>query len=414
MKYIPVKTHVLWLVLVALSVSCNEEPIPYGSSDTSINIDTLTVSSIYGRSYQIPPQMGNSTKLYLGRKGEYESPLTLIEIYSRSSGIPSNMFSSFLDSTITIDSAVFSISLAQDSIPTTSTFSLFYFPTGGDSLFHETQSNYRNLSESELLADAQLIGQEPLVEVFVDSTTIIPPKLTYRLSREVIDYLADTSEVNDNRTFLLKADDVLDVMIPFVSRETGNGPGITLYYRRFLVNSEGDTLTDTSRVTFLARKDMSLIIPGELTDRDTTLISIGRAKGLNAIIQIDLDPLTLPELTVIKSAELVFNSSEDSLADNFGIIAYPLVDTVDVTAFRIYETDPYAVDPAYPMSAVLSGGRLKIQIRSFLQAIHFDRISNLGIKFIPNSTNDPFQVVHFQTNEQDSLTPYLKIQYVAP
>jgi len=410
----PVKPHVLWLVLVTLVVSCNEEPIPYGSSDTSINIDTLTVSSIYSVSYQIPPQMGNNTKLYIGRKEGYESPLSLIEIYSRSAGIPSNMFSSYADSSVTIDSAIFSISLAVDSIPVTSTFSLFYFPFGGDSLFHETQSNYLNLSESELLADAQLIGQEPLVEVFVDSNTVIPPQLSYHLPREVVDYLADTSGVNDNRTFLLKADDVLDVMIPFASRETGNGPRITLYYRRFAVNSEGDTLTDTSRVTFVARKDMSLIIPGELTDQDTTLVSVGRAKGLNAIIQINLDPLTLPELTVIKSAELVFNSSDAVPGGDFGIIAYPLIDTVDISSFQFHESDPYAVNPVYPMSATLLGGQLKVQIRSFLQAVHFDRISNLGIKFIPNSTNDPFQVVHFYTNEQDTLTPYLKIQYVAP
>jgi hypothetical protein len=410
-SYLPV--FCIFLGLLA----CTDETIPYSVNDSELNLDTLRVDAIWGFAYQVPPQAGALPRLYLETTGEYQTPLILVGIASQTPEAQPTTLVSLIDSAVFLDSAIFQMTLDQDTIPTDIDFGLYYFPEGGpvqgDSVFNEAGSHYNNLTEADLMAAAYLVDQQPLTRKELDTTGTAITQLIYHLSTTVLDSFIDTSGINANRTFMVKPMDNLPERVAFYSRESGNGPRLTIYYRQVKTTSD-TTIVDTLEATFYTTKDLALINPGELTTADTTLLSVGRARGLRSVVQFEWNRDWLPEQAVLKTAELHLFTPEDNLEKTFKVLGYPITDSLSIQSFQILDTDSYSINTGYPLSANVNGNRLILEIRSYLQSVQFQRLTNYGIKLFSSTGNDPFQVVHFYTDVQDSLSPYLTIQYVAP
>ncbi len=91
---------------IALLISCTENTIPYDLSDSDLNIDTLTVRLIDGGTYLAPPLMGSTNGLYFGESDGFKNLFSLIQLSSLSlSGAV--WTTNLLDSTVTVDSLVF-------------------------------------------------------------------------------------------------------------------------------------------------------------------------------------------------------------------------------------------------------------------------------------------------------------------
>ena len=92
---------------------------------------------ITGFHYQTPPELGNSTLLYLGTDSSgFENPFAIFKVQNNSINT-SETFTSLSDSTIEIDSAKFILTFNSDTVETGMIFDLYYFPNTADSIFSE-------------------------------------------------------------------------------------------------------------------------------------------------------------------------------------------------------------------------------------------------------------------------------------
>ena len=70
------------IVISVFNWQCAEEPIAADLSHLSQTADTLTLHSITGYTYQVPPEIGSIKRLYVGTKGELYFPFTFFKIHS--------------------------------------------------------------------------------------------------------------------------------------------------------------------------------------------------------------------------------------------------------------------------------------------------------------------------------------------
>ena len=156
---------------------CLQNTVTDDLNDPGMMHDTLSISSIMGFNYQTPPELGNSTLLYLGTDSSgFQNPFALFKVQSNSINT-SETFDSFSDSTVEIDSAKFILTFNSDTIETGMIFDLYYFPNSGDSIFNESNSNYLNLIESEL--SSEYVSSGRLFQRLPDSTETIYPTLSF-------------------------------------------------------------------------------------------------------------------------------------------------------------------------------------------------------------------------------------------
>lgn len=398
-------TIIVIIMSIVIFFSCTENPIPYNLSDSNLNLDTITVRSIEGGTYLAPPLMGSTDGIYFGSADGFDNLFSLVQFSSLSlSGIVRNY--SLLDSTVTIDSLVFTFTATDDTLLTNGQFELYYFPEGGDSVFSETESHYLNINETDVV-NAVSIGHSIFTQEVPDSTESIYPKLSFTIENkdDVISFIADTTDTQ-NRTFMLKNIDPIDDIVSIRSRETADFPIINVYYR---------VSEDTLHSVFFPLKDMTIVEPREVTESDMNSISVGRATGLKSIIQFDLSeiPIDSTVIMVIKSAELIFNSISEISLDNFEIKAAILEDSVNISNYWEIDEDEYSIEPDVLMTGIFEANQMKMEIRSFLQGVNTSSYNNFGLKLYGSSSSDPFQSANliFDQNNSDN-NPYLKIVYV--
>ena len=389
---------------IVMFFSCTENTIPYDLSGSNLNIDTVTVSSIEGGTYLAPPLMGSTSGLYFGNTDGFNNLFSLIQFSSLSLSGAIWTYS-LLDTTVTIDSLVFTFTATEDSLLTTSEFELYYFPEGGDSLFSESESNYLNINENDVVSAAP-IGRSIFTQDVPDSTESVYPKLSFTIENkdDIINFIADTTDTQ-NRTFMLKNIDPIDNFLSVNSRETSDYPIINVHYR---VNE------DTLHSVFFPIKDLTIVEPRELTDNDVNNISVGRAIGLKSIIKFDFKDIPIDSANmVIKSAELIFNSIPDISLDDYEISAAILEDSIGISNYWEIDEDQYSVNQDVLMTGTFEDNQLKIEIRSFLQGVNTGSYSNFGLKLFGSTDSDPFQSANliFDPNNLDN-NPYLKIVYV--
>jgi hypothetical protein len=384
--------------------SCTENPIPYNLSDSNLNIDTVTVRSIEGGTYLASPLMGSTKGLYFGNVDGFSNLFSLIQFSSLSlSGTVRNY--SLLDSTVTIDSLVFTFTATDDTLLTNSQFELYYFPEGGDSVFSETKSHYLNINETDVV-NAAPIGQSIFTQEVPDSTESVYPKLSFKIDNknDIISFIADTA-ATQNRTFMLKNIEPIDDIVSIRSRETVDFPIINVYYR---------ANEDTIHSVFFPLKDMTIVEPRQITESDMNNISIGRAAGLKSIIQFDFNEIPIDSTAmVIKSAELVFNAIPEITLDDFEIKAAILKDSIEISNYWEIDEDEYSIEQDILMTGTFENNQMKMEIRSFLQGVNTGSFKNFGLKLYGSSSSDPFQSANLILDQNNSdNNSYLKIVYV--
>jgi hypothetical protein len=397
-------TTIVIITSIIIFSGCTENPIPYNLSDSNLNIDTVTVRSIEGGTYLAPPLMGSTKGIYFGSANDFNNLFSLIQFSSISLSGVVNTYN-LLDSLVTVDSLVFTFTATVDSLLTNSQFELYYFPEGGDSVFSESESNYLNITETDV-SSAVPIAKSIFVQDVPDSTETVYPKLSFTIDKkdDIVNFIADTSDTQ-NRTFMLKNIDPIDNNLSINSRESADYPIINVHYR---VND------DTLHSVFFPLKDVTIVEPRQITENDINNISVGRATGLKSIIQFDFSVIPIDSnAMVIKSAELIFNSIPEISFDEFEIKVAILEDSVNISNYWTIDEDEYSIEPDILMTGTFNGNQMIIEIRSFLQGVNTGSYNNYGLKLYGSSSSDPFQSANLILDQNNSdNNPYLKIVYV--
>ncbi len=396
-----------------------DEPLHADLSTGQIELDVQELYGIDGFSYQIPPIIGNKTKLHLGIDEGYTYKALLFKTSFLSFESFYWTLSSFLDSTVIIDSSFFTVNIHKDTLETPATFALYYFPQNSvDSIFSESETHYLNFTDNEILT-GEFVANGVEESYVVDSMTT-----KYRVNFPV-DQLFDSTFADTalNYTLMLTLPEGNDEFHSFYSREYDYTneltPKLEVYFRVYTYPDSADTSQDvridTLSRSFYVTQDLSIMVPPAVTDDDTSFITIGRGKGLRSLIKMDfLDTLQLPKQTSFDKAELTFHIVPDTNISSFSIWAAALTDTVNLSGFETYDKDEFSVDASIYTSGSVLNNKVVFNIKNFLQNQYFENIENLGLKLYANINNNLQTDVHFYSADHDSLYPILFIQYVAP
>ena len=410
---------VSFIVLIIVS-GCLENTVSTDLNYSGMTHDTLSVSSISGFNYQTPPELGNSTVLYLGIDSNgFHNPFALFKVQSNSVNTPET-FSSFLDSSIVIDSTKFLLTLNNDTIETNMIFDLYYFPNSGDSIFNESNTNYLNINESDL--GLEYVSSARLFQKTPDSSETIYPTLSFNL-KHIIHSFIDSSNINQNRTLMVKPKFELSNVVSFKSSESGFSfaPQLHIFtHDTTFIDSTTDSVSvDTFSHHFIATDDLSIIIPPDISNIPN-MLTLGRGLSYKGLIEIpDLDSILspLPEQSIITKAELSFYYPIDTSQSNFYLQLQPVSDSLHYDQLQgVLLNDPIEVmSNILPVVNISNNGKVDLNIREYLQLIHFGYISNFGLKLQVVNTSNPFNLYSvYSQSTSDSLNPKLFIHYVSP
>lgn len=415
-----IKFRLLGVGLVCVFyTSCMEDPLKADLSKTDLNLETQELYDIEGVTYQVPPTIGSKTKLYLGTDDDFVYKAILLKSSFYSFESSAWTLSSFLDTTVKIDSAYFIIRVAKDTLETPATFSMYYFPLNGlDSVFNEAESHYLNFTDSEINA-SEFVSMATEESIEVDSITT-----NYSVKFPAVNLFDSTfADTSLNYSLMIIQENGNNELNSFYSREYDYSnsltPKLEIYFRQFTYPDSADTSEDVSIDTlsrsFLVSQDLSIMVPPDLSEQDTSYVTISRGKGLRSLIKMDfLDSLQLPKQTSFDKAELTLFMVPDTNISSFSIWAAPLNDTIILPAFEILNEDDFNVHASLFSSGSVQDSKVVFNIKNFLQNQYFENVDNLGIKLYGNINNSLKTEVHFYSADHDSLYPKLFIQYVAP
>ena len=382
--------------------SCSEEPIHTDLTNLDNNIDTLLITDIFGYNYQISPEIGGYNKLYVGSKEDFTFLSSLFNF-------PSNSWGTFFDSTVTVDSIFFKVFSGDSLIENNPNLNL-YFST--DSIFDESNSLISELGD--VVYDEWVGVGMPSVEVVIDTSDTISTFQETVLKWDIgslVETIIDTSTLY--RTFSLSLPSGSSSFFELYSREYSSGsldPKIEVYYRREIGSNPDSSVVDTLTRIIYVSEDISVIETLEIDDNGNNNILISRARGSRAILNIPFDSLSLPQYSVIRSANLSLFQPRDSL-DNFSVRMDPLKFLPD-TGSSIFNADPYENLGLYFSSAKVASNKLQISLKSYFQSVLMtDSLTNVGLKFSASTTNDLFESVNFDLNHVNNK---LEIFYVSP
>jgi len=400
------------IVISVFNWQCAEEPIVADLSHLSQTADTLTLHSITGFTYQVPPEIGSIKRLYVGTKGELYFPFTFLTIHSY--GSDGTGWDSLLDTAITIDSVFFKVYSNDSLLSSDIGVHLYFLP---DSFFSELESNYIDYPSFSFSQWADL--DRPSISQVIDTTdtaqTYAETVLSWEIS-EILPTLMDTTDSNLVRTFGIGFPENLDsTFLEIYSREYSSGsqdPKIEVYYRQEMYVASESSPIDTLMKTFYTVGDLSIVYPGEGYDVLPGEIAVSQGKGFRSIVNIPFDSLTLPEFSLIRSAKLILKQGSDT-TDAFGIAMQPLSEGLDTTE-TIFDNDPYQELGAYSSSSTIVDGKFEISLKSFLQSILMvDTLKNVGMKLSSGLSSDLFETARFDLLS-DTDPARVEILYVAP
>ena len=402
MKSFRLLFHICFIFFLYFFNSCSEEPIHTDLSNLNNNIDTLLITDISGYNYQISPDISNYNRLYVGSKEEFTFLSSLFNFSS-------NGWDVFFDSTVTIDSIFFKV-FSGDSLVEDNTNLNLCFST--DSIFDENNSLVSELGN--VVFDEWVFLGIPSVEVVIDTSDTISTFQETVLKWDIgslVETIIDTSTFY--RTFSLSLPSGSSSFFELYSREYSSGgldPKIEVFYRREIGSNSDSTVVDTLTRIIYVSEDISVIETLEIDDNGDGNILISRARGSRAIINIPFDSTSLPQYSVIRSANLSLFQTGDSL-DNFSVRMDPLKFFPD-SGSSILNTDPYENLGVHFSSATVATNKLQISLKSYFQSIlMIDSLTNVGLKFSASTSNDLFENVNFDLNHVNNK---LEIFYVSP
>ena len=394
--------HICKVCFFYFFTSCSEDPIFTELSNIDNNIDTLLITDIAGYNYQISPDISNYNKLFVGSKEEFTFLSSLFNFSS-------NSWNTFFDSTVTVDSIFFKVFSGDSLIENNTDLNLYYCT---DSIFDESSSLVSELGN--LVFDDWVNAGIPSVEVVIDTSDTVSTFQETVLKWDIgslVETIIDTSTLY--RTFSLSLPSGSGSFFELYSREYSSGsldPKIEVYYRREIGSNPDSSVVDTLTRIIYVSQDISVIETLEIDDNGENNILISRARGSRAILNIPFDSLSLPQYSVIRSANLSLFQPGDSL-DNFSVRMDPLKFLPD-SGSSIFNADPYENLGMHISSATVASNKLQISLKSYLQSILMtDSLTNVGIKFSASTTNDLFESVNFDLSH---INNKLEIFYVSP
>ena len=406
--------------LLIIFSGCLENTVSTDLNDLGMKHDTLSVSSISSFNYQTPPELGNSTLLFLGSDSSgFQNPFALFKLPSTSINT-SETYDSLLDSTVEIDSAKFMLTVNNDTIENGMIFDLYYFPNAGDSIFNETNSNYLNFNPNDF--SPEYVSSSRLFQKTPDSTETILPTLSFNVLNIIHSFIIDSSNINQNRTLMVKPKFELTEVLSLKSSESGflYSPQLHIFtHDTTFIDSTSDSISvDTLSHNFISTNDLSIIIPPSVNSAPGVLtLSRGIAyKGLIEIPDLDSLLLPLPEQAVITKAELSFYYPLDTAKSNFYLQVQPVSDSIYYEQLAgVLLEDPINIIPnMLPVVNISNNGKVSLNIREYLQLLHFGYVSNYGLKLEVVNTSSPFNLHILYSTIVDSLNPELFIHYVSP
>ena len=134
----------------------------------------------------------------------------------------------------------------------------------------------------------------------------------------------------------------------------------------------------------------------------------------------DLDSLLLPlpDQSIITKAELLFHYPIDTSQSNFYLQVQAVSDSLHYEQLNgVLLDDPIdVITNILPVVNISNNGKVVLNIREYLQLIHFGYVSNYGLKLEVINTSNPFNLysIYSHLSLIDSLNPELFIHYVSP
>ncbi|MBC8401464.1 MAG: hypothetical protein H8E14_08250 [Candidatus Marinimicrobia bacterium] len=418
-----IATYILLLIN-----SCTRDPIITSINNADLIIVDTVLYNIDSFTYQIPPDVGTLPNLYFGSESGYNCRFTLVNISSQATD-NSTTFQSFIDTTVGIEriDSVFFIMTSPDTFlaDDAGTYHLLVYPDADlDSVFSEGSGNYLNIDTSTIVG---LFGT-PLATTLmtkIEDTVATHPLIKFDLTDSkdiIIQQFADTIGGVKNRSLVIWHDENNTGISEFYSRNANNNlPRLEVQFRKIVgIDSLQNDIIDTLAKSFYPDKDVSIIYPPLITVADTSAISIGRAKGLQAILSVVVNTQTLPKEAVIRSAELtLYQDSLYSDINGFTAGVYS-IDTAytDVLPYPIsYPIHDDPIDRQIDLpDPVVSANQVVFELRNLLGAVALGQVNNYGIKLFSTSANDPFEIAHFEkdTAISNAFRPSLRVIYVSP
>ena len=388
---------------VFIYLNCSVEPIQTDLSNINQSIDTLTINNITGFTYQVSPEISSYQKLYIGSENNFSFPSSLLKFSS-------DVWDTFLDSSVTVDSAFFRVYSGDSLLNADINLNLHF---SQDSVFSEENSHVDQLDELDFSMWASL--GFPKIHVVSDTSDTIShfqeTVLSWELS-DIINTLADT--MISHRTFSLSfPDDSDSSFIEIYSREYSSGsldPKIEIYYRSIISSNEEESIIDTLTRIIYVGEDISTITNAQLIESLENSILLSRGRGYRSIINIPFDSLSLPQFSIIRYANLLLYQSDDSL-DNYSVRMEPLKQNIDTLGIH-FDSDPYENLNMHYSSANTSGGKIQISLKSHFQSILMvDSLKNAGMKLYSGVTNSVFDSIKFDLDNENNR---VEILYVSP
>ncbi|MBT3937114.1 MAG: hypothetical protein HOF45_05670 [Candidatus Marinimicrobia bacterium] len=394
------------VIVLSLSWQCAENTIDNDLNHVGLNLDTLTVYTVNGSSYQTPPEIGTLKYLYYGSDSTYNIDYNLFTIKDRATN--GQYWSTFLDTNIQVDSMALLLT-SNDSSQLINYISNIGFSF--EFSFDEYADNYTTLDTS--LSEWTQLGS-PTIEV-VNDTSNFYEQTNYKLDiSQLTTTLTDTTDSNLVRSFKMITSSSVDSIYRTYSRNYSNGilgPRIVVHYT--LTTTTDDTTTiDTLESTFISDSDLS-VLAGNQDDESVSYSEwlVGSGSGYKSVMVFDYDSLDLPQNSLIRSANLYFYAS-NSVTGGYNINAYAInIDTTIVGQW--FPEDPFTGNASFISSASYVNDMFKFSMKNFLQNITLGNVSNYGIILKSNDSNDPFITVEIDSDNHVNDTR-LEILYETP
>jgi len=397
------------VTLLFFLISCENQPLTYNDSDLSLSVDTVSFDVIESTTYQVPPLMGGSRYLYLGKDSGYSFDYNFIRAskfsnsqYFISSGNTISQFHDYVDSSIVIDSVKLLLNFVNDSIDSNSLFYLRYFPNVADSVFSRNNTNYLNYNSnySDIISYGNIIN---------DTTS---SRLVFKIDSSYFSAFIDTNLSDFNNVFAIGIQNAENDFYKFYSANNGQATvsNLSVHFK----HTVNDTLTIDTLSTHNIIDDLTVLTPPSLEDSDTLNLSISLAKGLKSLITVDTKSWQLPKGSIFRKAELVLNSIEQDSSNSVIVNSYLIADPNLPKGFKKYEKENFIYDLSNGSTAILSSGMLKLNHRSALTKSLSESNSIHNFNLQPNIDVDPFKTLQFFNNENVEFYPKLRITYVTP
>lgn len=399
----------LCLIGFTIFSACEEAAIPVDGEGTPMKLDTISFPVVKAVSYRTPPEMGNTEYLYFGKKDGYNFQYNLIK-FDSSSMTAQTPFSYYNDSLVVVDSLMMSLRFEKDTIENNNPeFQLRYFPDGGDSVFTELESNYFNFDKSS----ASLVISTARMKTDTTDSNSTKVFLNFMLDTTIMKVFKDTNVTDFNRSFLVELVNEETESFNFISMDKGDqyGPLLTVFYRQFLSDT---VVLDTVQRLYNSVGDLSIVVPPEVSDEDTSFLSVGMAMGLKSIVLVDMGDWVLPPKSVVSSAELIFSRAQSDTLENYSVISYLIINEGVYQSFSSFVEDPYKEELNFYTASSVIGNVLKINHRKAATEIGRGKITNYGFKLQTSISNDPFTTVLFHNLNSSDSYPVMRVIYVLP